>query len=176
MSARKTQITSNDQLIFTSGACHLLAHEINELTGWPIHCFMDEPNYPAPCHHAFIVPRKGWRLDVNGFQPAVEHNGKWTCVSGKHSHKKFSYGKIVSAWGGAADWLLESEEEIATRAKELAPHLVALARKSAETDLGGALKMGSRRPRLVCPSPASPIVLSGPSQKKSPRPDGRTET
>ena len=144
-SASLAEITSNDTLLFTCGACHILAREINKLTGWPIHCFLDGPDSPAPSHHAFVIPRRGWRLDVDGFSHAAEHNAKWGgCAASpgrRVRNKRFSYGKIIAAWGGSANWFDETSNEIIHRAQEIAPALVDLAVKTAETDSGGSLKV-----------------------------------
>src|ERR1035437_8021900 len=49
------KITDDDINLFTSGSCHVLAREISELIGWPIHCYATDKD---PCHHAFVVDRK----------------------------------------------------------------------------------------------------------------------
>ena len=147
--APSVEITDNDTLLFTSGACHILAREINKLTGWPIHCFLNEPSGWAPSHHAFIVPRKGWRLDVGGFRATAEHNNHWI-ASKTNEHKKFSYATIHRSWKGAANWFDESEDEIVNRAQEIAPLLISLAVEAAKADSNGQLKT-CKIPGRACP-------------------------
>ena len=120
-------ITREDVTRFTCGSCHVLAREINKLTGWPIHCFLDD--YEGPDHHAFVIPRRNWRLNVEGFLSASEHDELWGSRA-EEGHQEFSYEQI-SFWG-------MDTEDTTQRAQTIAPLLVALVPKSILAALSAA--------------------------------------
>jgi len=117
-----TGITDQDVVWFTCGDCHTLALEINRLTGWPIHSFLAEGR---PDLHAFVVPREGWRLDVNGLAPAQEHNQRWECAE----HRLYSDDEFMDIWANDGVGVNDALE----RAREIAPLLIAQARDALAT-------------------------------------------
>ena len=115
----QTEITERDGVWFTTGDCPILAMYINDLTGWPIHCFFADD---IPSQHAFIVPREGWRLDVNGLSPAEKHNQRWECAE----HRELADQELKDVLRRAAHSGGLSDAH--RRAREIAPLLVAQAR------------------------------------------------
>ena len=124
------EITREDVATFTNGGCHILADEISKLSGWPIHCFLDAEG--SPDWHAFIVPRNGWRLDVEGLQLEHEHNARWAEYVSETDceHSEFPYEEIVDVWGSVAE-----DDSTVSRAREVA--LLLLAAVEAEINVGG---------------------------------------
>ena len=120
--AAPAEITDDDVHVFTEGSCHVLAHEVHKLTGWPIHCFVGDDKKLE--QHAFIVPRPGWRLDVEGLSPADQHDKRWgwSLRVPKTNHQTFSWKQISAKWGA---WECHAE-----RAAEIAPLIVALVNDS----------------------------------------------
>src|ERR1035437_9022766 len=94
------------------------------MIGWPIHSFVAENG--SETKHFFIVPREGWRLDVEGFSTSEEHDQRWRMQPG--SHKEFSYEQILAMWGDEMNVEIGAVE----RAAEIAP-LVASYRSEEQT-------------------------------------------
>ena len=107
------EVTEDDVELFTCGNCMELACELHKITGWPIHSFVAENG--SETKHFFIVPREGWRLDVEGFSTSEEHDQRWRMQPG--SHKEFSYEQILAMWGDEMNVEIGAVE----RAAEIAP-------------------------------------------------------
>ena len=121
------EITGKDTILFTQGACHVLANEVHKLTGWPIYCFVEHDD---PDHHAFVVPRRGWRLDVKGLTTAQEHSQHWGYRADR-GQRKFTYEEILNVWG-----TVSAEEYAIKRAQEIAPLLVGSVTEAASRSTG----------------------------------------
>jgi len=118
------EIAASDIDLFTEGGCHILAREIETISGWPIHCFSAGAGDRLPRYHAFVVPAPGWRLDVEGCSPAHMHEQRWGFWNGCE-HKRFPYEQIAHSWGPVL--APTSEAWALTRSRALAPLLVELA-------------------------------------------------
>ena len=116
---QSVKITEKDIIDFTCGGCADLAYEVQRLTGWPVHCFVEQG---GPADHAFVVPKPGWRLDVEGLSKEKDHDKRWGWESCKH--KRFSYKKITEMWGDQV-----ADDFSMRRAKEIAPLLISTTTK-----------------------------------------------
>jgi len=123
------EVSADDITLFTTGGCHILAREIEKIAGWPIHCFLESSGWHDPCHHAFVVPREGWRLDIEGCSQDHMHDRRWGGWNGIE-HEEFAYQEIVDAWNSPLN--ARDEAHAVSRALELAPLLVALATEEAQ--------------------------------------------
>lgn len=68
-------ITEHDKEMFTSGACHILADELSQATGWPVWTLWHRGWYDA---HALVRMPSGLLLDVSGPHTDGEVLKRWS--------------------------------------------------------------------------------------------------
>ena len=72
---------------FTTGDCHIFAHELHKATGWPMECFVDlgepEPDYQASIH-AFCRRPDGKLVDIEGVHEHTTFIEKWDTWGASH--------------------------------------------------------------------------------------------
>lgn len=86
-----THTTVPDLERFTLGDCHFLAHAIEKLTGWEMHCFVD--GCDVPIDHAFVITPDGRALDVQGLHTLDDLCSRW----GQWSHRACVMSELY--WG-----------------------------------------------------------------------------
>lgn len=113
------RITKLDEERYTNGDCHILAHEIHKITGWPFHCFIVDGYADL---HAFVVTPSKRVLDVRGPCALKTFYEQW----GHDQHRACDPEAVKREWGGA-----QFGPHSSRRAERLAQHLVTRERERA---------------------------------------------
>jgi hypothetical protein len=133
MSRRKPtneDVTRKDVKTFMHGWCHILAHEIHESTGWPMHAFFSEDSLD-PLIHAFIVTPMGEMLDVRGVQTPAAFDQRWE----QYFIKEYGDGEWLrreeTNWHDLETiWEKPKSDGVRKRAKKLAAVLIRETKKT----------------------------------------------
>jgi hypothetical protein len=117
-------ITEKDVKTFQHGWCHVLAHEIQEITGWPIHAFFTDDSLD-PLIHAFNVTPEGRIVDINGVQTREDFERRWDLYFVEEHGDSDGFRQDRTCWEDIESaWEIPKRQSVWRRAREIAPLLV----------------------------------------------------
>ena len=86
------RITELDVTRFTEGDCHILAHVLSALVGWPTYTLHQGDKRPGI--HAFVY-RRGIAIDVRGARPVDALLDDWEYAAGIVKTVDLDWGRAV---------------------------------------------------------------------------------
>jgi len=113
-SEQDLSITPEDMKLFTTGDCHVLAREISEQTGWPMHLCGEEYS-----EHVFVLTPTGHAVDIKGVHDLSdpdEDRWRWGC---NPEHYEVSFDDLLDC-----GWRGHLAPHAPQRASELAPCII----------------------------------------------------